>query len=51
MKVKYRIKSNADKNVSIYVSIWVGKAIECRTGLTIHPNEWSVSKERNKGIR
>ena len=46
----FRIKSNSNKPVSIYVSFRPTNSspVSCRTGLFIHPNEWSESKKKAK---
>ena len=46
----FRIKSYSDKPVSIYVSFRPPNSppVFSRTGLFIHPNEWSESKKKAK---
>ena len=46
----FRIKSYSDKPVSIYVSFRPpnSPSVFSRTGLFIHPNEWSESKKKAK---
>jgi integrase len=46
--VKFRIRSNANKNVtiSVYLSTGRGKMIESKTGFTINPKDWSESTNR-----
>ena len=46
----YRLKSNVNKNVSIYISFRPpnSKPIFCRTGFNVNPSDWSKSKKRAK---
>lgn len=49
-KVKFRIRSNANKQVSInvYLSLGRKRLIETKTGFTILPKDWSDSTSRPK---
>ncbi len=46
--IGYRIKSKENKQVSVYIYLRPpkSKVISTRTGLTINPSDWSMSKKR-----
>lgn len=46
MKVQFRIRSKANKHVPIFVIIYHGKQIEAKTGLFVHPSDWSSARQR-----
>ena len=48
--VAYRIRSNANKDVSIYVYLSLGrdKMVQCKTGFVINPKDWSDSTKKPK---
>ncbi len=48
--VNFRLRSNANKNVSIkvYTSLGRGNFIEVNTGFSINPKDWSESTDRPK---
>lgn len=48
--VNYRLRSEANKEVTIYVYISLGRGnmIQARTGFTINPNDWSSSLNKPK---
>lgn len=48
--IKFRLRSSANKNVSIkvYTSLGRGNMIEVSTGFSIHPKNWSDSTDRPK---
>jgi integrase len=48
--VNFRLRSKANKNVSIYIYLSSGreKVIELNTGFTINPKEWSKDTDRPK---
>ena len=48
--VKYRLRSKANKEVTIYVYISLGRGnmIQAKTGFTINPNDWSSSLNKPK---
>jgi integrase len=48
--IKFRLRSKANKNVSIkvYASIGRGKFIELNTGFSINPKDWSETTDRPK---
>lgn len=48
--VQFRLRSNANKNVSIKVRLTIGRNndIETNTGFTINPKEWSNSTNKPK---
>lgn len=50
-KIGYRLRSKANKAVSIYVNFRVPNSLmlEVKTGLSVKPDEWSVQKQRVKG--
>ena len=50
-KIGFRLKSDANKAVSIYVNFRPPntKMLEARTGLSINPSDWSKLKQRSKG--
>jgi integrase len=50
-KIGFRLKSDTNKAVSIYVNFRPPntKMLEARTGLSIHPSDWSKQKQRSKG--
>lgn len=48
--VQFRLRSNANKNVSIKVRLIIGrnKDVEANTGFTINPKEWSEATNKPK---
>jgi integrase len=50
-KVGYRIKSDKQQAVSIYANFRSpgSKMLETRTGLSVHPKDWTSSKQRTRG--
>ena len=49
--IGFRIRSKANKSVSIYAYVNIGsgtQTIEVKTGFTIHPNDWSQKKQQPK---
>lgn len=49
--IKFRLRSKADKNVSIKVRVILGRGkqdLELNTGFTINPKDWSESTDRPK---
>jgi integrase len=49
--IGFRIRSKANKPVSIYTYVNMGsgiQTIEVKTGFTIHPNDWSKKKQQPK---
>jgi integrase len=48
--IKFRIRSNANKNVTInvYLSTKRGHTLEVKTGFSINPKDWSVTTARPK---
>lgn len=48
--IKFRLRSNANKNVAIkvYASLGRGNFIEVNTGFSINPKDWSESTDRPK---
>lgn len=48
--IQFRIRSNANKNVSIKVRLIIGRNndIESNTGFTINPKDWSLSTNKPK---
>ena len=48
--VQFRLRSKANKNVSIKVRLLNGKSLdlELNTGFTINPNQWSETTDRPK---
>ncbi len=49
-KVNFRIRSSANKEVSIYIYLSAGreKMHQCKTGFTINPKDWSNATNRPK---
>ena len=49
-KIGYRLKSNANKAVSIYVNFRSPNYVmlETKTGLSVKPTDWSKQKQRTK---
>ena len=50
-KIGFRIKSDTNKPVSIYVNFRppYSSMLEARTGLSVIPSDWSKQKQRSKG--
>jgi protoporphyrinogen oxidase len=48
--VNFRLRSKANKNVSIkvYLSLGRGNVIEMNTGFTVNPKDWSNDTDRPK---
>lgn len=49
-KVNFRIRSSANKEVSIYIYLSAGrdKMYQCKTGFTINPKDWSSATNKPK---